>query len=124
SRLQPHEWVLADDGSLIKVDAAAHGDDHFIPGPTDIAWDLAGITVEWNLDVSMRDHLLNQYRLHSGDDPRERIADYTIAYVLFRLAYTRMAAGAMRGTQEAIRLMRAHQRYRRLFFRVIRTSRR
>ena len=26
-----------------------HGDDHFFPGPTDIAWDLAGTIVEWEL---------------------------------------------------------------------------
>jgi hypothetical protein len=26
--------------AVLKVDAVQHGDDHFLPGPTDIAWDL------------------------------------------------------------------------------------
>ena len=40
--LAPHEWLRLDDGNVRKTDAIAHGDDHLFPGPTDIAWDLAG----------------------------------------------------------------------------------
>src|SRR5207302_4552914 len=49
-RMQPHEWIRSKDGTIIKVDGCTHGDDHFFPGPTDIAWDLAGAIVEWSLD--------------------------------------------------------------------------
>ena len=38
----------------MKVDAAAHGDDHGFPGPVDVAWDLAGAVVEWELGGAAR----------------------------------------------------------------------
>jgi hypothetical protein len=111
-RMLPHEWVRADGGRLVKIDGVAHGDDHFLPGPTDIAWDLAGIIVEWNLASEARARLLGAYLARSGDDARERIDDYVLAYTLFRLGYVKMAAGALRGSDEEPRLLRAHQRYR------------
>lgn len=111
-RMLPHEWVRTDDGRLVKIDGVTHGDDHFLPGPTDIAWDLAGVLVEWNLGGEARERLLGAYRARSGDDARERIDDYVLAYTLFRLGYVKMAAGALRGSDEEPRLLRAHQRYR------------
>jgi hypothetical protein len=111
-RMLPHEWCLTGAGRLVKVDGATHGDDHFLPGPTDIAWDLAGIIVEWDLSGDAQDHLLAEYRARSGDDARERIDDYMLAYALFRLAYVKMAAGALRGSDEEPRLLREYQRYR------------
>lgn len=108
----PHEWLRARDGRLVKVDGVTHGDDHFLPGPTDIAWDLAGIIVEWNLGSDARERLLAEYRARSGDDARARIDGYVLAYTLFRLGYVKMAAGAMRGSDEEARLLRDYQRYR------------
>jgi len=49
AHMMPHEWLELGDGRLLKLDGAAHGDDHFFPGPCDIAWDLAGTIVEWKL---------------------------------------------------------------------------
>ena len=49
-RMQPHEWLLSKEGKLLKTDSGSHGDDHFFPGPTDIAWDLAGAIVEWQMN--------------------------------------------------------------------------
>jgi hypothetical protein len=121
-RMLPHEWICADDGRLLKVDGVAHGDDHFYPGPTDIAWDLAGIAVEWRLCGAAREQLLNEYRVQSGDDARERMDDYMLAYTLFRLAYVKMAAGSMAGSDEAARLRREYQRYRRRLDAMIRES--
>jgi hypothetical protein len=111
-RMLPHEWLITGDGRLVKVDGVTHGDDHFLPGPADIAWDLAGVIVEWNLCGDAREHLLAEYRARSGDDAHERIDDYVLAYALFRLAYVKMAAGAMRGSDEEPRLLREYQRYR------------
>src|SRR5690606_38356151 len=69
-RMLPHEWLRRPDGTLAKSDGIAHGDDHFFPGPTDIAWDLAGALVEWRLDASAAERLLGAYERASGDDPR------------------------------------------------------
>src|SRR5207245_10731321 len=49
ARMQPHACVVASNGRILKTDGASHGDDHFFPGPTDIAWDVAGASIEWDV---------------------------------------------------------------------------
>ncbi|HSE49361.1 MAG TPA: hypothetical protein VLA96_09165, partial [Terriglobales bacterium] len=92
-KMQPHEWIR-EGGKVWKTDGASHGDDHFFPGPTDIAWDLAGASVEWEMDAATEEELLAEYRRASGDDARGRIVGWKTAYVLFRLGYCEMAASA------------------------------
>jgi hypothetical protein len=111
-RMHPHEWLLNSEGEILKVDAVSHGDDHFYPGPTDIAWDLAGAIVEWAMDAAARNVFLHQYQQWSGDDPRPRLPGFLLAYTMFRLGYCRMAAEALRGTEEEPRLQRDYHRYR------------
>lgn len=111
-RMLPHEWMAG--ASLLKTDNATHGDDHFFPGPVDIAWDLAGAIVEWNITRDGADYLLQRYRERSGDDPRSRIDAYLLAYGVFRMAYCGMAAFCMRGSNEEPRLRRAAAHYRSL----------
>lgn len=112
SRMMPYKWIRCRDGRLLKVDSTSHGDDHFFPGPCDIAWDLAGTIVEWGLSAQASDYLLRQYTRVSGDNPTARIGKYLLAYATFRLAYSRMAARAMGGTSEEPLLMREYERYR------------
>ncbi len=109
-RTQPHEWVVTE--RLSKTDNAGHGEDHFFPGPTDIAWDLAGTIVEWQLEPAATQHLLSRYCERSGDDVRGRLRNYLLAYTMFRVGYCRMAAEAMSGNEESVRLRRDYQRYR------------
>jgi hypothetical protein len=113
SRMTPHEWLLTDAGRWLKLDAAIHGDDHFFPGPCDIAWDLAGIVVEWNLSTAAREFLLEKYKEASGDDGARRVRDYELAYATFRMAWSSMAASSVGMGEEADRLCRDYQRYRR-----------
>lgn len=109
-RMQPHEWVLTGCGKILKTDSGAHGDDHFFPGPTDIAWDLAGAIVEWRMSSAAQGFFVNAYQRASGDDPHSRLADYLIAYAAFRRGYCTMAANALHGA-ERIRLERAAAEY-------------
>ncbi len=118
-RMLPHEWIGADDGRLVKVDGVTHGDDHFFPGPTDIAWDLAGVIVEWDLGGDAREYFLNEYRMQSGDDARERLDDYVLAYALFRIAAMKMAASCLRGSDEEARLLRDYRRHRAFLDRLV-----
>ncbi len=111
-RMAPNEWLLQPDGQLLKLDATSHGDDHFYPGPADIAWDIAGAIVEWNMSPSVADSFVERYRRASGDDPQVRVPAYIQAYLAFRMAYCRMAAEAMAGNAEESRLRREYQRYR------------
>ena len=111
-RMLPHAWIACGE-SMLKVDSATHGDDHFFPGPTDIAWDLAGAISEWNLSPEATAFFLNAYRRHSGDDPAERLPAYLTGYGVFRTAYCKMAAAATAGTAEAERFLRDFTRYHR-----------
>jgi hypothetical protein len=111
-RMQPQEWTCPEAGRWIKVDAASHGDDHFFPGPCDIAWDLAGTIVEWGLDAPVREAFLATYQRVSGDNIVRRIAGYEIAYATFRMAWSAMAAASVIGTEDEGRLLRDYERYR------------
>jgi hypothetical protein len=110
-RMMPYEW-RQDGGRVWKVDAAAHGDNHFFPGPVDVAWDLAGAMVEWQMGDDQRAALLNRYKKRSGDDASSRIDAYITAYCAFQAGYAKMAAAAMQGSDEAPRFLRDLERYR------------
>lgn len=112
SRMQPHEWLLMPDGEMLKTDSGSHGDDHFFPGPTDIAWDLAGAIVEWQMDEAQAEAFLGRYTRLSGDHAEDRIKDFIAAYSIFRAGYCLMAGNALFGTEEERRLIVAADRYR------------
>lgn len=111
ARMMPSEWLLSEDGRCLKLNAAIHGDDHFFPGPCDIAWDLAGIVVEWNLSTAARQFLLEEYQEASGDDATRRMPNYELAYATFRMAWSSMAAASVGAGEEADRLLCDYQRY-------------
>src|SRR5206468_2724568 len=78
---------------------------------TDIAWDLAGAIVEWQMQPAQADSFLEMYRRASGDDAQPRIAPFIRAYAVFRCAYCMMAANAMQGTEEQSRMDRQAASY-------------
>jgi hypothetical protein len=110
-RMQPHEWLFTDGGEMLKTDSGSHGDDHFFPGPTDIAWDLAGVIVEWRMTPGQASEFLDRYRSLSGDSAGRRIEDFIAAYAVFRWAHCKMAANAMQGKPEQARLDAAAENY-------------
>ncbi len=112
AHMQPHEWLLTNDGQMLKTDSGSHGDDHFFPGPTDIAWDLAAAIVEWCMNEQQAREFLDVYRRRSGDDASGRVADFVRAYAVFRSAYCMMAANALDGSEEQSRLNRAAAGYK------------
>ena len=106
--MMPHEWLRDRDGRLWKTDAASHGDDHFYPGPTDIAWDLAGTIVEWRMREPAAEAFLGRYRWLSGDDARARVPFFVSAYSAFRLGFCRMAARACPDERERLTQAAVH----------------
>jgi len=110
-RMQPHEWLLDGRGRMLKTDSGGHGDDHFFPGLTDIAWDLAGAIVEWRMNAAQAQAFLEAYCRHSGDDAQGRIDSFVVAYLVFRRAYCLMAANALQGSEEQARLVDAGDGY-------------
>jgi hypothetical protein len=57
---------------------------------------------------------LNIYRERSGDDVRSRIADYVLAYAIFRMGWSKMAAQASAGCFDEKLLLRDFVRYRKV----------
>jgi hypothetical protein len=109
-RMQPHEWMRTGE-QLLKTDAASHGDDHFFPGPCDVAWDLAGAAVEWDLGADAVAYLLSRFWKLTGDDAGKRFRTLALAYAVLRLAYCRMALTTVGGTPEQARFERAGREY-------------
>ena len=118
ARMMPHEWLRAPSGLLLKTDAASHGNDHFYPGPTDIAWDLAGAIVEWRMSPAAAAEFLAHYRAQTGDDVSARISQYTAAYLAFRIGFLDMASQSA-DDAERTRLAQDANRYRSILARII-----
>jgi histidinol-phosphate phosphatase family protein len=112
-RMLPHEWVVSA-GSVCKTDALDHHDDHFYPGPANVAWDLAGAEIELGLDRSRRHALLARYAELSGDEQAaRRLPFYRVLYLATRLGYSTLAAGSTAGSDDGRRFKQLSQRYRR-----------
>jgi hypothetical protein len=94
ARMFPHEWIDTG-GALLKTDAVDHADDHFYPGPADIAWDLAATVIEFDCDACAEARLLASYALRSGDRAiADRLGFYRAAYTAFRVGYATLATRA------------------------------
>jgi hypothetical protein len=111
-RMLPYEWIRDTGDSWVKVDGFTHGDDHFFPGPTDIAWDLAGAIIEWNMDESAAQFLMHSFMHQTGLDVSGKISEFKLAYTVFRLAYCKMALPTVFGSPEWNRMERAYQHYK------------
>jgi hypothetical protein len=112
ARLLPHEWLVTP-GGLRKVDAFDHGDDHFYPGPCDIAWDVAGALHELDLNRPQRQALLSCYVERTGDSSIiERLPFYELAYLAQRLGYVAMAARSLASTSAGTPFDALERRYR------------
>jgi hypothetical protein len=113
-RMLPHEWILTPSGYL-KTDAVDHHDDHFYPGPHDIAWDVAGTCLEFDLSGSERRGFLECYRRASGDRGiTDRLPCFALAYLAFRLGYATTAAETLGGSPDGRRFGAHALRYRNL----------
>jgi hypothetical protein len=107
-RLMPHEfgWHA---GSLVKFDGVDHGDDHFFPGPADIAWDLASVEIEFGADLGAA--TLEEYVRMSGDMAvRRRLPWYRVAYSAFRAAWCRFASERVEDPDRSL-FIQQHRRY-------------
>jgi hypothetical protein len=111
-RMQPFEWIASNQSEFMKTDAISHGDNHFFPGPCDIAWDLAGTIVEWNLDREATEFVLRKFQQFSGVAISDNLNVYILAYCVFRLGFCKMAASTVLEDTEESRLNFAYHWYR------------
>jgi len=87
NRMAAHEWLRLPSGQLLKADGLDHHQAHDLIGCQDIAWDLAGATLE--LDLSTTD--AEQLRL-ATDTSKELLDFYLVAYAAFRVGAHRLSA--------------------------------
>jgi len=111
SRMSPHEWIRCENGKLMKVDGCKDGDDHFLPGPTDIAWDLAGAIVECDMRAEAETYFLDRFRAKSGSVPGT-VPAFVLGYSIFRACYCKMAWMGTAVESEKPRLQSSYLFYR------------
>jgi hypothetical protein len=110
-RMFPHEWVETGSGYM-KADALDHHDDHFFPGCQDIAWDVAGTCLEFDLDPGARRRLVERYRALSRDRTiSARLPSHAITYLAFRFGYASLAASTLGDTPDGRSFSTAAKRY-------------
>lgn len=112
NRLHAWEW-LVDGGRILKTDALDHHAGHDLVGPQDMAWDIAGATIELGLVPAERETLMGAAEQASGIriDP-ELTAFCLLAYPAFQLGYYAMAAAGTGDATERSSLDAAAERYR------------
>lgn len=119
-RMMPHDWLRLPDGGLLKTDALDHHDDHFQPGPQDLAWDLAGFATEFGLPPPVLRDLARAAGEAAGDRRLpDRLPFHLVAYLAFRLGYARLAARTLGATPDGLGMARLEKRYRRRLRRLI-----
>jgi hypothetical protein len=103
-RMLPHEWIRTSSG-YVKTDAVDHHDDHFLPGDQDIAWDVAGVCVEFELGQKEEASFVRQLAADLGDRTlAARLPYYRLAYLAFRVGYTSLGAQTLCGTPDGRQL--------------------
>lgn len=118
-RMLPQEWLRTERG-VLKCDGIDHHDDHFWPGPQDLAWDLCGAAVEFGLDGAGREHLVAEVVARTGDRGLRRVLPFhEAAYLAWRLGYTSLAAETLAGSEDGRRMARDRDRYARLLRRAL-----
>jgi hypothetical protein len=109
NRLHPWEWRETEDGRIVKTDALDHAFGHDLIGCQNIAWDVAGATVEFGLTTDQRESLARQVELAAGEPLDRRLLDFLLpCYLAFQLGYYTLAAEAVSFDAEEQERLRHH----------------
>ncbi|MEB3042427.1 hypothetical protein [Rhizobium mulingense] len=96
NRLHPWEWLTTTAGRIMKTDALDHNAAHDLVGCQDIAWDVAGACVEFQLSSKEREHLANLVGREADCDLRDDVLRFFEAcYLGFQIGlWSQAKAGA------------------------------
>jgi hypothetical protein len=84
-RLHAWEWLRLPDGRYLKTDALDHAVAHDLVGCQDIAWDIAGAAVEFDLDEAETEALRAAVSAGAGREvSRQAVAAFRICYPAFQ----------------------------------------
>ncbi|MCL4492085.1 MAG: hypothetical protein M1510_09325 [Nitrospirae bacterium] len=110
-RMMPHEWFRTGYG-YVKMDGVDHHADQFFPGCQDIAWDIAGVLIEFSLDRKGQEYLVSRYGSSgNGSGVHERLPFYVVAYLAYRLGYTTFAADELGSSPDGVKFRALVDRY-------------
>ncbi|HVH04241.1 MAG TPA: hypothetical protein VM891_15075, partial [Amaricoccus sp.] len=110
-RLHPWEWRRTAGGAIVKTDALDHAAAHDLVGCQDIAWDIAGASVEFDLGQGPTEALRRAVAEIAGRPvPAEAVAACRLCYAAFQGGLWRMTGEA--GPDGAPRTGRQIGRYR------------
>jgi hypothetical protein len=111
-KLEAWEWLVLPGGELSKLDAVQHADGHDLVGCQDVAWDVAGATVELGLDADAAGELARRVRHATGAALAPPIlAFYEAAYLAFRVGRWTLALASETDREERARIERILARY-------------
>jgi hypothetical protein len=111
NRLQLWEWLVTDDGRLVKADALDHCAAHDLVGCQDIAWDVAAAVVEFDLTAGEQEQLCAHVESASGEPVRRDLLALLLpCYVAFQLGAWTLSTHAV-GAAEAERVREAARSY-------------
>lgn len=112
NRLHAWKWLVRDDGRLLKTDALDHNGGHDPVGCQDIAWDVAGACVEFDLSSAERDQLARIVGSEADWTLREDVLTmFEACYLGFQIGLWSMAAAADADDVEQQRIKKAVGRY-------------
>ncbi|WP_129790736.1 hypothetical protein [Sphingosinicella sp. CPCC 101087] len=93
NRLDRHEWLDLPGKPLLKADAVDHHAGHDLIGCQDIAWDVAGAAVEFDLDPPAAARLAAAVGRAAGRKVDPELCEFlTLAYLAFRMGQVKLAA--------------------------------
>jgi hypothetical protein len=93
NKLDRDEWLRLRSGRLLKTDALDHHCAHDLIGCQDVAWDVAGANVEFDLSAAESDQLIESTEQAAGRDVDCELLDfYKLAYCCFRLGQAELTA--------------------------------
>lgn len=97
NKMHAWEWLVTAKGKILKADALDHHRGNDLVGPQDLAWDLAGAAVEFDLDPAELDLLADAVARRSGTPRAERVQldFYRLAYLAFQTGRHTLAAEAL-----------------------------
>ena len=112
NKLDLHEWLRTASGALLKTDALDHHQAHDLIGCQDLAWDVAGAAVEFDLDQAEIEHLISATEHWVRREIDRDLIDFCrTAYLAFRVGQMRLGATMIDESAEQQRLKRRGDLY-------------
>ncbi len=96
NRCLPHEWLLDRTGCLLKADALDHHAGHDLIGCQDVAWDIAGASIEFDLSTRETQWLQSEIVAIAERSVNGDLVDFLQpCYLAFRLGQHHLAAASL-----------------------------